>query len=505
MPENSRDERPNLRHEPENDLEATVVRYPTDPRTTEAGGHGTSTISPAGSVHNSFLTPGSRFGDNFTLKHQLGRGGMGEAWKAYDETADRYVVLKFVPKEIQHIQAAMDSVRGSFKKAHSLQHQHICPLYGLFTDPSHGLFVVMKFVDGVSLDEFRRRSIQRRGRLLFTDAINILWATARALDYAHERMIIHRDIKPQNIMISKTDGVQIIDFGLAEEIRMSMVQYSEVAMDIAGTRPYMAPEQWRGRMQDARTDQYALAATAYELFCGTPPFQGSDLGILRECVLNDQPESIEALPEHVNSALLRGMAKKRDDRFPDCRSFVKAMAEHRPKVQGVGLPEEQEHLSAEGSAITELPPETDTGGSHAPVWLPKSVLETDSYASSQSSSSGGVAQPTAPTFPYPDAPHRQGQATVPAQSSPPVPVIVTTPPSSKKQEDRQVIRASREERTVLYTLIVLLLVLLIVLVFYLIQVTAPPLPPPNPKPRPKARAGLMDFDTSPRFWPSTAL
>jgi serine/threonine protein kinase len=83
----------------------------------------------------SAFSAGYLLGGNFRLEKQLGRGGMGEAWKAFDETAERYVVLKFVPKEIQHVKEAMDSVKDSFKKVHSLQHQHICPVYGLFTDP----------------------------------------------------------------------------------------------------------------------------------------------------------------------------------------------------------------------------------------------------------------------------------------------------------------------------------------------------------------------------------
>ncbi|MCL2304884.1 MAG: serine/threonine protein kinase, partial [Planctomycetaceae bacterium] len=222
------------------------------------------------------FAPGSVLGGNFRLEFQLGRGGMGEAWKAYDLTADRFVVLKFVPKEIQHVQEAMEGVRDSFRKVHELQHQHVCPVYGLFTDPQHGYYLVMKYIDGIPLDEYKRKQAEKRGRMPSADAIQILWAIAKGLDYAHGMKVIHRDIKPQNIMIGKKEGVQIIDFGLAEEIRTSMTRFSEVEMSTAGTRPYMAPEQWRGRLQDARTDQYALAVTAYELLAGHPPFMGSD-------------------------------------------------------------------------------------------------------------------------------------------------------------------------------------------------------------------------------------
>ncbi len=313
----------------------------------------------------SAFAPGSVLAGKFKLEKQLGRGGMGEAWKAYDTLAERHVVLKFVPKEIQHIKAAIDSVKDSFKKVHALQHQHICPVYDLFQDEGHGLCLVMKFIDGMPLDEFIRKRIEKGGKMSFVDAVQILWGIAKGLDYAHEKKVIHRDIKPQNVMIGKTDGVQIIDFGLAEEIRTSMAKFSEAVMEIAGTRPYMAPEQWRGRLQDARTDQYALAATAYELFAGHPPFQGSDVGILRECVLNDDPEPIPGLPEHVNTALLKALAKKREDRFPDCKSFVKALAT-KPK----------DDVDMRLSVVESLPSDPVSGVTAPPIWVPPISMQS---------------------------------------------------------------------------------------------------------------------------------
>ena len=312
------------------------------------------------------FSPGTVLGGNFRLEKQLGRGGMGEAWKAYDMTAERYVVLKFVPKEIQHVQKAMADVRDSFKKVHALQHQHICPVYGLFTDPEHGLYLVMKFIDGRPLNEYKQHQVEKHGKMAFSDVVQILWAIAKGLDYAHEKKVVHRDIKPQNVMIGKTDGVQIIDFGLAEEIRTSLVQVSEVVMDISGTRPYMAPEQWKGRLQDARTDQYALAVTAYELIAGHFPFQSNDTAVLRECVLHDDPEPIPGIPDHINAALLKALSKKRDDRFPDCKSFIKAIAE-KPKAE----------VSVSQSNVLNLPSEQGSQAEPLPAWLPSvTMMET---------------------------------------------------------------------------------------------------------------------------------
>ncbi|MDR2170505.1 MAG: serine/threonine protein kinase [Planctomycetaceae bacterium] len=279
--------------------------------------------------------PGTILGGSFRLERLLGRGGMGEAWKAFDQVANRQVVVKFVPKEVQNVKRAVEMVRDSFQRIHSLQHQHICPVYSLSNDAEHGLFVVMKYVNGVTLDEYRKRQIEKYGGVPTNELMDILWSIAKTLDYAHSKRVIHRDIKPQNIMVSREDGIQIIDFGLAEEIRASMVEVSEtIVMGVVGTRPYMAPEQWRGRFQDARTDQYAFAATAYEMLSGTPPFTSNDVAILRECVLRDHPKRISGIPDYMNDAILKGLAKKRSDRFESCKELVKAMIKRPHQKKG---------------------------------------------------------------------------------------------------------------------------------------------------------------------------
>ena len=321
------------------------------------------------------LTPGQVLDSTLQIESKLGRGGMGETWKTYDLTAERHVVLKFVPREMQNLEEAMASVRSSFQKIHALQHQHICPVYNLVNDADHGLYVVMKYIDGLTLSEYRRRLADKRLKLSFSDIIQILWAVAKGLDYAHERKVIHRDIKPSNIMIGRKDGVQVIDFGLAEEIRTLLSQASDtVAMSSSGTRPYMAPEQWQGRVQDARTDQYALAVTAYELFAGHVPFSGSDMELLKNCVLNDSPEPVRDLPDHVNAALLKALSKKRDDRFESCKNFVKALLTKPERPDFTEVPEGTVTLEDLATDRNFVEKEHD-------VWLP------DGFSSSMSVSS----------------------------------------------------------------------------------------------------------------------
>jgi len=276
------------------------------------------------------LEPGDELGP-FRLWKIIGRGGMGEVWKAHDPTADRFVVIKVVPPDVQRAGEEMARVKDAFRRIHALHHQHICPVYLLDEDPRCGYFVVMKYVDGQTLSSYRASYVARHGTFPLDEVVRLLRPVAAALDYAHGQKVVHRDIKPQNVLVAGHDeGVQVIDFGLAAEIHASVSRVSRVRMDASGTYPYMAPEQWRGEYQDARADQYALAVVAYELLAGRLPFSTPDTETLRLAALNDPPPVLEDQPEHVNRALGRALAKRRQERFAHCAAFIEALARPAP-------------------------------------------------------------------------------------------------------------------------------------------------------------------------------
>lgn len=272
----------------------------------------------------------------YVLGECLGRGGMGEVWKAWSELESRHVVIKVLPPELSRVPEELDRVRTTFQQIHDLQHEHICPLYQFGDQPGVGPYLVMKYLDGITLSSYHRRQSKADGSFPMKELNRVLTPVADALDYAHSRRVIHRDIKPDNIML-RADGsdVQIVDFGLATEIRTTMTRVSRVHMDTSGTYPYMAPEQWKGRTQDARTDQYALAVVAYELLAGRLPFEAPDDFILRQCVLNDDAEPIEGVADHVNQAIAKAMSKEKTDRFVSCAEFIKSLAalERSPKIE----------------------------------------------------------------------------------------------------------------------------------------------------------------------------
>ena len=270
-----------------------------------------------------FLAAGDTLG-GFRLEKKLSRGAMGEVWKAYDPAGDRPVVIKVLPPELAHAADEIARVKDTFKRVHALQHEHIGPIYLVQEDPRVGCFLVMKYLDGVTLAEHRTAYVERHGSFPLSEALRLVQGVAEALDYAHAHNVVHRDIKPANIMVC--DGgrdVQVVDFGLAADIRTGHAPASAVRMETSGTPSYMAPEQWRGEYQDGRTDQYALAVVAYELLSGRLPFQGADWMTLRRNVLEQPAPELPDLPAHVNRALSKALAKAPTDRYATCATFVK--------------------------------------------------------------------------------------------------------------------------------------------------------------------------------------
>ncbi len=273
-------------------------------------------------VPPTLLSPGDHLG-RFRVEELIGRGGMGEVWRAHDPVRNTWVVIKVLPREMLQDPENLERLRDSFRQIQGFQHQHICPVYDLNPDERAGWYLVMKFVEGTTLSYYQHRTLNDAGKFSPARVVSILRPIASALDYAHQQGVIHRDIKPQNIMVS-ADGAnpQLVDFGLAATIHRSMSRAGIGSIEISGSYPYMAPEQWRGGPQDGRTDQYALAVVAYELLGGHPPFDSPDTSVMRMCVLQDPPPAIEALPEAVNSSLRRALAKIPAERYGSCLEFL---------------------------------------------------------------------------------------------------------------------------------------------------------------------------------------
>jgi len=279
------------------------------------------------------LQPQAKVG-RFTLIEFLGEGGMGSVWAAEDpirkdEQNDGRVVLKFLRDDIRRCPEAVEDFRSAYRRTQKLIHQHICPLLDLGDDPAHGVFQVMSCVRGMTLQQWLRQRDPDRNGLPVEHVATLLRPIAKALDYAHGEGLVHRDIKPGNIMVELTDGkvtkIFVVDFGLAAEVRTSMSMHSRAAMGVSGTEPYMAPEQWQGQAQDGRSDQYSLAVVAWQMLTGSLPYQGSGVQLGVAVMHAPQPE-LPAEITNLQPVFSQSMAKDRKQRFTSCIDLVKALA-----------------------------------------------------------------------------------------------------------------------------------------------------------------------------------
>ena len=278
----------------------------------------------------------------YKVLSELGQGGMGVVYKCFDETAGIEVALKALPPELSHNTVEMEDIKDNFQLVHNLHHPNIASSNQLERDDINGnYYLIMENCEGEDLRRWIKRK-RKEGPLPQEEILSIIKQVACALDYAHKQKIIHRDIKPGNIMINAAGDIKVLDFGLAAQIHTSMTRVSMAYHGTSGTGPYMAPEQWRGRAQGAAADQYALAVMTYEMFAGHLPFQSADAAVLQQAVLTQEAEKIPNISKSIQSAINRAMKKDPAQRFDSCADFVAALTGKKIKAAKIqkksGLP-----------------------------------------------------------------------------------------------------------------------------------------------------------------------
>ena len=263
--------------------------------------------------------------NRYELLEKLGSGAMGIVFRCVDKTAGIEIALKALHPELSNNTVEMEDIKDNFQIVHNLHHPNIANYNTLEQDPVGGnYYLIMECVAGEDLRRWIRR-MRKENALSMETVIPVIRQVAAALDYAHEQKIIHRDIKPGNIMIDTEGRVKVLDFGLAAQIQTSMTRVSMALQGTSGTAPYMAPEQWKGWAQGAAADQYALAVMTYEMLAGHLPFESTDVAVLQQAVLTQEPERIENVPKHIQRALERGMSKNPEERFNSCSVFVASL------------------------------------------------------------------------------------------------------------------------------------------------------------------------------------
>jgi serine/threonine-protein kinase len=264
------------------------------------------------------LTGGQVVLGRYTIEREIGRGGMGAVYLARDAKLGEKVALKVISSVYAGDPAdAAERFRREVQAARKVTHPNVIRIHDLGEDGPL-LFLSMEYVDGETL----WARVKRGGPLPVPQAREIMTAVADGVAAAHAAGVVHRDLKPQNVLLGPRGAVKVIDFGLAK----STFQAGSTATGmILGTPEYMAPEQVRGLACDARTDVYALGATTYYLLTGRPPFQGDTPIAIGFAQVHEKPvaprELRPEIPEAVDAAILRALAKDPRDRFPDAATF----------------------------------------------------------------------------------------------------------------------------------------------------------------------------------------
>ncbi|MFE1440283.1 serine/threonine-protein kinase [Streptomyces sp. NPDC058739] len=283
----------------------------------------------------------------YRIEREIGRGGMAVVYQARDLRLDRTVALKLLAPEL----ARNDTFRRRFthesRVAAALDHPHIVPVFEA-GETDGVLYIAMRYVPGSDL----RHLLDRQGPLPLPAALRIAAQVASALDAAHEHGLVHRDVKPGNVLVARgTDSdhpehVYLTDFGLTKK-SLSLTGFTSVGQFV-GTLDYVAPEQISGRPVDSRCDVYGFACVVYEMLTGRPPFRrDDDMALLWAHQYDDPPPPSSVrpgLPSAVDPVLAKALAKSPDDRHDSCLAFVAdlraataAMRTDHPPTQVVDL------------------------------------------------------------------------------------------------------------------------------------------------------------------------
>ena len=261
----------------------------------------------------------------YKIVRELGRGAMGVVYHAIDPNIGRPVAIKTInlaavlkPDEQERMRERL------FREARSagiLSHPGIVTIYDV-EQQGDLAYIAMEYVDGPTLDQLLSQPQAMAPDRMFS----ILAQTAVALDYAHGKGIVHRDVKPANIMIAANGAAKITDFGIA---KITASEQFTMTGSIVGTPHYMSPEQVQGQTVDGRSDQFSLAVIAFEMLTGEKPYTGEHLTTVVYKIVAEEPPAPHrinsSLGTAIESVLRKGLSKKPDGRFGSCQEFIEAL------------------------------------------------------------------------------------------------------------------------------------------------------------------------------------
>src|SRR5450755_2232276 len=322
------------------------------------------------------MTQPRLLGGRYELDGIVGRGGMAEVYRARDIRLDRIVAVKTLREDLARDQTFQARFRREAQSAASLNHPSIVAVYDTGDDndgPGHIPFIVMEYVDGRTIRDLLRDD----RRLMPERALEITDGVLQALDYSHRNGIVHRDIKPGNVMLNRSGEIKVMDFGIARAVTDAQATMTQTAQ-VIGTAQYLSPEQARGERVDARSDLYSVGCLLYELLTGRPPFTGdSPVAIAYQHVRENPvpPSRVDPeLPGWADAIVLKAMAKDPAERYQsaaemrtDIQRALSGMAVAAPtRLDNYGRTQQMGGATMMASPTTAVPPynygQEDTDG-----------------------------------------------------------------------------------------------------------------------------------------------
>jgi len=261
------------------------------------------------------LTRGTTFANRYEFIEELGTGGMGSVYRVFDRKIEEEVAIKLLKPEIAADKKTIERFRNELKLARKISHRNVCRMYELMEEESTH-YITMEYVPGEDLKSFIRRSKQ----LAIGTTISIAKQVCEGLAEAHRLGVVHRDLKPQNIMVDEEGNARIMDFGIARSVKGKGITDAGVMI---GTPEYISPEQVEGKEADQGSDIYSLGAILYEMVTGSVPFEGdTPFSIALKHKSESPPDPKEAnvqIPDDLSQVILKCMEKDKEKRFQSAR------------------------------------------------------------------------------------------------------------------------------------------------------------------------------------------
>ncbi len=278
-----------------------------------------------------------------------GKGGMSTVYKAHQPSLNRYVALKILPEYMAHDQEFVHRFKQEAEAAAALRHPNILVIYDI-GEAGNLHYIAAEYLEGQTLEQV----VTQGGALPLPRVVKIVNQLASALEAAHQRGMIHRDVKPSNIFIGPNDHVTLADFGIVKALSAARLTRTGT---LVGTPEYMSPEQAEGQPLDQRTDLYSLGVVVYQMLTGQTPFTAPTPNAVLYAHVNKspQPPSLlnRAVPQAIEASVLRALAKKPDERFQTVAEFAAALEKAARQAEGelsAGLYGDARQLLAQGKA-----------------------------------------------------------------------------------------------------------------------------------------------------------